>query len=94
MLLGSLNPKGLYPPTHSQYRRYWKVIEEFLIFKEVKVSQKTKQATHVMLKGYVGIESIASDRILKFRLTKYINQVEMILSREFGFILGETELKF
>jgi len=97
MLLGSLyrdSACSALRPTHDQYKRYWKVIEEFLIYKELEVSQGSKQAIHKMLKVYCDVDSIASENILKSRLTKYINQCEMLLAREHGFVLGDTELNF
>jgi D-hexose-6-phosphate mutarotase len=80
-------------PQHKQYRRYWKVIEEFMIEKGWYISQKNKIIVHIALKDYFNVESIAKNKILRIRLTKYINQVEMFLSREYGFVLGDNELK-
>ena len=90
MLLGNLYNR----PVHSQYRRYWKVIEEFLIYRGMEVSPSSKRAIHMMFKEYVGIGSIARKNILRYRLTQYINQVEMLMAREFGFVLGNRDLKF
>ena len=77
----------------SLYNFYWNLLAEFCRHSNVpeEVIPEISAELHDNFKGTFQVESVSQGRITKHDLWLYVQKVQMMLSREFGFSLDMNE---